>query len=155
MVPGFQRDGICALNENTFISPHGELLDPESRDFVWLNRDIVHDNSKIRASDITPQIVHPLSAEPLHNLYAICEKISKHNLIPTLLMIAGTIQCFHFKTVVDCYGCCPIPVAIGESETGKSTALQAGLSLFRCDEIGVCVKGSNSILLERACSTGK
>ena len=37
---------------------------------------------------------------------------------------------------------------------GKSTALQAGLSFFGCDEIGMCVKASNSILLERACSSG-
>ena len=75
-----------------------------------------------------------------------------HFQIPTLIMIAGAIQSFHFDSVVECFGHCPILVAFGEAETEKSSALQAGLSLFGCDEIGMCVKASNSILLERACS---
>lgn len=152
--PGFHDGDICVLSETTFISASGELLDPSTADLVWLNRDIVHENSKIRSSDITPNIVTPLCLEPLHDLFKICRKISKHNFIPTLLMISGGIQCFHFQKIVDMYGCCPIPVAHGEAETGKSTALKAALSLYPCDEIGLCVKGSNSILLERACSTG-
>ena len=52
------------------------------------------------------------------------------------------------------FGHCPIAIACGPAETGKSTALQTGLSLFGCDEIGISVKASNSILLERACSSG-
>ena len=85
LVPGFQDDGTCILNDSTFIDPSGVLLDPECTDFVWLSRDLVHETSKIRSKDITPQIVHPLTAEPLHHLYALCEKMAKHNLIPTLL----------------------------------------------------------------------
>ncbi len=41
-----------------------------------------------------------------------------------------------------------------ESETGKSTAVVAALALFGCDDIGVSVKMTNAILIERACSTG-
>ena len=154
LVPGFQEDGSCILNESTFIDPSGVLLDPESTDFVWLSRDLVHETSKVRSKDITPVIVTPLTAEPLRHLYSLCEIMAKQNLIPTLLMIAGAIQSFHYQMVIDAYGCCPIPVAVGASETGKSTALVAALSLFGCNDIGVSVKSSNAILLERACSTG-
>lgn len=58
------------------------------------------------------------------------------------------------SSLVEQFGQCPIPVTSGKPEMGKSNALQAGLSLFGCDEIGMCVKASNSILLERACSSG-
>lgn len=56
-------------------------------------------------------------------------------MIPTLLVVAGTALSFHYETVVEEYGGCPITVAIGEPETGKSMAIRAGLSLFACDEI--------------------
>ena len=39
-------------------------------------------------------------------------------------------------------------IALGESETGKSTAIRAGLSLFGSDDISRYV---NAALLERAC----
>ena len=60
--------------------------------------------------------------------------MSKHKIVPTLLR---GIQAFHFEMIVETYGCCPVPVAVGESETEKSTALVAALSLFGCNEIGV------------------
>ncbi len=142
-------------NGSTFISIYGQLLQPSETNCVWLNRDVVFEQAKVRCADITPTIVHPLNTEVLNNFFSLIRSISKHNLIPTLIIIAGAIQCFHFESVVDYFGHCPIPVACGEAETGKSTALQAGLSLFGCDEIGMCVKASNSILLERACSSGK
>lgn len=154
LVPGLQEEGICVLNESTFINAEGELIDAAECNLVWLSRDIVHESSKVRSKDITPKILCPLSLEPLEHLYHLCVKMAKHNLIPTLLMIAAGIQSFHYHTIIDAYGCCPIAVAIGEPETGKSTALTAALSLFGCQEIGVSVKSSNAILLERACSTG-
>ena len=157
MGPGFYVNNdkhVFVANKSTFISADGSLIDPEQTDLVWLKRDVVVENSKVRCSDITPIIVTPLSTDPLFKLYTICEIIAKHNFIPTLLIIGCSIQCFHFECMIDSYGNCPIPVASGEAETGKSTALQAGLSLFGCHEIGLYVQASNSVLLERACSTG-
>lgn len=151
--PGFYSD-IYVANQDTFISPSGHLLDIADTHLVWLNRDVVFEQAKLRCSDITPAILHPLNSDVLMDFFHLLKSISKHNLIPTLLIVAGAIQCFHFESVVACFGHCPIPVALGQAETGKSTALQAGLALFGCDEIGMCVKASNSILLERACSSG-
>ena len=153
VVSGFQADGTCVLNTNTFIAPNGGLLDPSETGFVWLNRDLVHESSKVISNDIiTPMIAHPLTTEPLWELYSLCDKMAKHNLIPTLLMIAGGIQSFHYHTIINAFGCCPIPVALGESETGKSTTVTAALALFGCDDIGMSVKMTNAILMERACS---
>ena len=41
-------------------------------------------------------------------------------------------------------------VAIGELETGKSTAIRAALSLFGCHQISRYVKGTNALFMERA-----
>ena len=89
IVPGFQAGGICVLNSSTFIASNGDLLKPAETQFVWLSRELMHEGSKVTSKDITPTIVHPLTAEPLREMYSICEKMAKHNLIPTLLMIAG------------------------------------------------------------------
>ena len=59
---------------------------------------------------------------------------------------------YSVHTIINTYGCCPIPVALGEYETGKSTAVMAALALFGCDDIGMSVKMTNAILMERACS---
>ena len=42
-------------------------------------------------------------------------------------MIAGAMMAFHYLTIKDLYGGCPIVVAMGPSETGKSTAVRASL----------------------------
>ena len=143
--PGLQDKGICVLNESTFISADEKLIDPAECNLVLLSHDIVHETSRVRSKDITPKILCPLSLESLQHLYQLCQKLmAKHNLR----------QSFHYRTIIDTYGCCPIAVAIGEAETGKSTALTTALSRFGCQEIGVSVKSSNAILLDRACLTG-
>ena len=153
LAPSFQHDGICVLNADTFILPNGVLSDPSHTNYVWLKRDLLMCDSKLSASDLCPIIAKPLSTDVLCDLFDVCCKISKHNLIPTLLLIGGSIQSFHYQTMVKCYSNCPIIVATGEAETGKSTALRAGLSLYGCDEIGRFVKGTNALFLERACSS--
>ena len=72
--------------------------------------------------------------------------------LPLYILLITGIQSFHYHAIINTYGCCPIPVALGESETGKSTAVMAALALFGCDDIGMSVKMTNAILMERACS---
>ena len=67
-----------------------------------------------------------------------------------LLVLAGTLMAFHYHSVVHIYGGCSTTVATGCSETGKSTAIRAALSLFGCDDIGRYVKGTNAAFLERS-----
>ena len=54
---------------------------------------------------------------------------------------------FHYSTIKDMFGGCPMVVAIGESETGKFTAIQAALSLFGCNQISRYV---DALFMERA-----
>ena len=64
--PGF-HDNVFVANENTFISADGQQLQSSDTNCVWLNRDAVFEQAKIRCADITPTIVHPLNAEVLHD----------------------------------------------------------------------------------------
>ena len=57
---------------------------------------------------------------------------------------------FHYSTIKDMFGGCPMVVAIGESETGKLTAIRAALSLLGCHQILRYVKGTNVLFMERA-----
>ena len=91
-----------------------------------------------------------MSVNPLVDLIATLEIILKHNFLPGLIVVSGVIIAFHFSTVKEMFGGCPITVAIGESETGKSTMIKATLSLFGCYQISRYVKGTNALFMERA-----
>lgn len=74
---GMQPDGSCVLNEHTFISPEGQLMDASESPYVWLDKDFIYDSDKIKSVDISlPQIVLPLSTNPLLELVETLEIIS-------------------------------------------------------------------------------
>ena len=147
---GMQPNGCCIVNDKIFISPDGALINAEDSPYVWLNKDFVYDGDKIKSADISPTIPIPLSINPLSELINTLEIICKHNFLPALTVVAGGIMTFHYATIKDMFGGCPITVAMGDSETGKSTALKATLSLFGCDKISCYVKGTNALFMERA-----
>ena len=60
---------------------------------------------------------------------------------------------FHYSTIKEIFGGCPITVVVGESETGKSTTIRAALSLFGCHKNSRYVKSTNAVFMERACKT--
>ena len=60
---------------------------------------------------------------------------------------------FHYSTIKEIFGGCPITVAIGESKTGKSTTIRAALSYFSCHKNSRYFKGINAAFMERACKT--
>lgn len=147
---GIQPDGSCILNGSTFISSEGVLMNPNDSPYIWVDKECICDAEKIRTADISPRVVTPLSVTPLADLIATLEIILKHNFLPGLIVVSGVIMAFHFSTIKEMFGGCPITVAIGESETGKSTTIRAALSLFGCHQISRYVKGTNALFMERA-----
>ena len=51
--------------------------------------------------------------QPVHN-----------NFTPAFFVIASAGMAVHYDAVIEKYGMCPVPVAIGVKNTGKSTAAQ-------------------------------
>ena len=144
LVTGRQPDGTWVLNATTFISPAGIFL--ANQEMVFLDKNIISESDKIVSADTCPHITLPLSLEPLGALIN-----EKHNFFSSLLVIAGVCLAFHYEVVLDLYGGCPITIALGEADTGKSTAIWAGLALFGGDEVCRYVKGTNAAFLERSC----
>ena len=59
----------------------------------------------------------------------------------------------HYSSVVEMHGGCPIPILHGPSETGKTTAILAGLSMFGSCNMAHYVKGTNSFFIDRSSMT--
>jgi hypothetical protein len=60
---------------------------------------------------------------------------------------------FHYEQVCSIWSGCPVVVAFGPPETGKSTAIIIGLSLLGIEESSKYVSGSTAFFLERCCSS--
>ena len=60
---------------------------------------------------------------------------------------------FHYDCITARYGGCPIPLAVGPSEAGKTTAILTALSLFGCQESSYYVKSTNAFFLERSAAS--
>ena len=56
----------------------------------------------------------------------------------------------HYRTTVSMYGRFPIVLAEGPTETGKSNAMKAGLSLLGMSKTGFYMEGTNRFLIERS-----
>ena len=71
----------------------------------------------------------PLSTRPLQDLYMWTKENMLHNFIPTMLMAGSSCMALHYKTIIETFLFCPIPIAYGKtSGSGKTTALIIGVS---------------------------
>ena len=59
----------------------------------------------------------------------------KLNFYPSLLVISGIILCYHYSTLASTSNGCPVIVAMGQPETGKTKSLLTALSLVGKDII--------------------
>ena len=130
--PGRQEDGRYFLNDHTVIDEDRELIDFCRDTHVWIDKELISDSDKILVSDILPKIHVPLSKSVLKEMFLQVKACLKHNLIRSLLMIAGATMAFHYHQIVSTYGGCSIVVATGPPATGKSTTIKVSLSLFGC-----------------------
>ena len=152
--PGKQTGGIFVLNDEVHIDKNGVLVDSNESEYVFLQRDIVADYEKFTSEDLTSEIVLPLNTSALVELLANLRVCLKHNFIPALLVLSGSILAFHYRQIVQTYGGCPLTIASGASTTGKSTSIVAALSLMGLDEKHVFVKGTNAAFLDRSSKSG-
>lgn len=55
--------------------------------------------------------------------------VLKHNFVSGLLVMAGCVMSLHYSAIIKLNSGCPMMVATGKSETGKSTAIKTAMSL--------------------------
>ena len=57
------------------------------------------------------------------------QEVMVHNFFPAQIMAAGAILALHYVTIAKTVGC-PVVLAAGPSQTGKSTSLIVALALL-------------------------
>ena len=53
----------------------------------------------------------------------------KHNFVSGLVVMAGCIMSLHYPAIIKLNSGCPMIIATGNSETGKSTAIKTAMAL--------------------------
>lgn len=106
------------------------MVDPATSKYIWLDRSLLGEITNVPSHDLLSNIHLPLSTCPVRKLLSLCQLALKHNYISSLLVIAGGVLALHYKTLTKVYSGCPVVICVGPSETRKSTAIKAALSLF-------------------------
>ena len=71
----------------------------------------------------------PLCSDQLPPLVHALRPILAHDFFPCMLLFRACTTSMHYDIILEKYLNCPVPIAFGESGTGKNTALRCGLSL--------------------------
>ena len=148
---GRQDKPVWVMNSDVQINSSGELVSQEESGYVWLN-ELHMPDAKVSTANAVPKIKTPLTSQPLDKIIRLLQCL-RHNALSSLLTIAGTVMAFHYEQVCSIWSGCPVVVAFGPPETGKSTAISIGLSLLGIDESSKYVSGSIAFFLERCCSS--
>ena len=136
-----RHSGVCGvfhmvILSNTDYTIHTylflcRLLLMESADspYILLGQRAFGPTSNVPSTDIYPNIQIPLCTSPLRRLLSVLQVVLKHNFTSGLSLIGGTMMALHYRSVVRVNSGCPMMIAAGQSETGKSTAIKSALSL--------------------------
>ena len=79
--------------------------------------------------EVLPTISRPLGTVVLREVFDNLKTVMCHNFNPAMLVVAGAVMSLHYNTILQLGGC-PIMVAQGESQTGKTTAVRVGLAIM-------------------------
>ena len=101
--------------------------------YVWISD--IFNGTGVAAESQECAIQLPLTTRPLRHLLQVLKGAMKHNFIPCVLTMAGTVMALHFEAFISKFKSCPITIAYGASGSGKTTALHCGLGLLGADEL--------------------
>ena len=136
------------MNPDVQINSEGREVNYEVSGYMWLDSSCMQDAIAV-SSDVMPTIKTPLTSQSLDLIIRLLQTC-KHNDISALLTLSGMLMAFHYESVLSLWSGCPIVIAIGLPETGKSTAIKLGLSMVGMDESSKYVSGSTTFFLERS-----
>ena len=81
--------------------------------------------------------------------FVVHEGSPKAHFFSSPIVVAGAVMSVHYRTIMSMYGGFPIVLAEGPTETGKSIAMKAGLSLLGMSKTWFYVEGTNRFFLSR------
>ena len=113
---------LFGFGKDLHIDVGGNEID-EEKEYLWLDRGIIGQIGNVPTTDLLPNIRLPLTTNNLPRLVKLLKVALKHNFYSSLLVLAGGLMSLHYSRMVSEFSGCPIVVALGEAETGKSTAI--------------------------------
>ena len=149
---GLQSDGSWVLASNIYLSEAGELIDIRESQYLWISD--FHSGPGIPLPSEQCTIQLPLSTDPLRSLVNSLFLYMGHNFMPAIMTISSVILALHYQSMLKKLKFCPIPLAFGESGTGKTTALLCGLSMLGIQEFRFYSKVTKEKILQLLCYSG-
>ena len=125
---GQQADGTWVLASNVHLSSLGAQISMEDSKYIWIGH--VFSGQGVACDGDQCTIELPLTTDPLCTLMESLRVYCKHNFMPCVLTMASAIFTLHYEAMLKKLKSCPVPLAFGESGTGKTTSLLSGLALF-------------------------
>ena len=120
---------VWVMGRDVQIDGDGNIMPPNTSPYIWLDKLALGEVGSVPVGDLLPSIATPLSIDCLSRLVSILEVTMRHNFLSSLLIVAGGVMSLHYTSITKEYGGCPVVIAVGPSETGKTTALTAALSI--------------------------
>ena len=130
---GRQSDGVWVLGSAVYVGSDGTEVSVEDSQHVWIGH--IYCGPGVAAEADQCYIELPLQTEPLSVLLVALKESMKHNFLPCVTTIGGTVMALHFETFIENLKSCPILLAYGQSGSGKTTALSCALSLLGADNL--------------------
>jgi hypothetical protein len=124
---GQQEDGIWVLGPDLYIDMGGQLVDPNQSDYIWVGH--LYNGPQIAPNSAACIVELPLTTDPLTGLLEHLKTTMKQNFFPTLMVMGACAMAMHYHTILKKFLFCPVPIAFGNSGTGKTTALRCGLAM--------------------------
>jgi len=78
--------------------------------------------------------------------------IMRHNIYHALITLGASVMILHYSQIVRRRGHCHVPMNVGASQNGKTTALQCALSLLGCHRHTFYSRGTKEAYLQKCCS---
>lgn len=133
-----QEAKVWVLNQSTHITELGTCIRPTKSTFIWMgglrkNAKKCSDNiaCEAYASTVSP---HDLNPAALTELVDALQESYCNNFPSALFVLGVHVLHVHYELLLQLVGGVPVGVLYGDVQTGKSTAMEAALSLLGTQE---------------------
>ncbi len=123
---------VWVMNEEVHLDENGDHIPISDSEYIWLGP-MISNRSLANVAPASHAALIPLRCSPktaLDRTLTCLKQAVDNNFVPAFFVIAAAGMAVHYEAVMEKYGMCPTPVAIGFKNTGKSTAARTALALL-------------------------
>lgn len=123
---------VWVMNKEVHLNENGDQIPTIDSDYIWLGT-MASSQSLPNIAPASDAALIPLISAPttaFDNTLTCLQQAVDNNFTPAFFVIASAGMAVHYEAVIEKYGMCPVPVAIGVKNMGKSTAARTALALL-------------------------